>query len=255
MFEQIRMAEAEKRYQPLSFAASLTAQTIVAGIALALPLMHVARIEARLPDNILFLPKQLGSVDPVRTAVTRQITTSNLSGNSQLVHSYLAFQWPSKIPARVATGPDVDGAPVFAIGAPGFGDPNGVPTGMPVEIANQRIVQVAPPEPPHHAAAQQAAALPRIRVGGGVQAAKLIFGPKPVYPPMAKAARISGSVHLSALISADGRIRGLQLVSGHPLLTQAAFNAVKQWVYQPTLLNGEPVEVLTEIDVNFVLNQ
>jgi len=95
----------------------------------------------------------------------------------------------------------------------------------------------------------------RIRVGGNVQQAKLIYGPKPVYPPLAKQARIQGVVRLTAVIGTDGTIQNLQVVSGHPLLIPAALEAVKQWRYQPTLLNGEPVEVITQIDVNFTLTQ
>ena len=83
----------------------------------------------------------------------------------------------------------------------------------------------------------------RIKVGGNVQSAKLVRQPRPVYPPLAKQARISGVVKLSAVISKDGTIKELQVISGHPLLVPAALEAVKQWVYQPTLLNGEPVEV------------
>ena len=78
-----------------------------------------------------------------------------------------------------------------------------------------------------------------------MQQAKLIRQPKPVYPPLAKQARISGVVHLTAVIAKDGTIQDLKVISGHPLLVQAAMEAVKQWVYQPTLLNGEPVEVVT----------
>jgi protein TonB len=79
--------------------------------------------------------------------------------------------------------------------------------------------------------------------------------PKPVYPPLAKQARISGVVHLAAVISKDGTIQDLKVISGHPLLIPSALEAVKQWVYQPTQLNGEPVEVSTQIDVNFTLSQ
>jgi len=88
-----------------------------------------------------------------------------------------------------------------------------------------------------------------------VQSAKLVRQPRPNYPPLAKQARISGVVKLSAVIAKDGTIRELQTISGHPLLVPAALEAVKQWVYQPTLLNGEPVEVQTQIDVNFTLSQ
>ena len=95
----------------------------------------------------------------------------------------------------------------------------------------------------------------QIRVGGNVQAAKLIKQPKPVYPPLAKQARIQGMVRFNAVIGQDGTIQNLTLVSGHPLLVPSATEAVRQWVYQPTLLNGEPVEVVTQIDVNFTLSQ
>ena len=88
-----------------------------------------------------------------------------------------------------------------------------------------------------------------------MQAAKLVRQPKPVYPPLAKQARIQGTVRFNAVIGKDGTIQNLTLVSGHPLLVPSATEAVSQWVYQPTLLNGEPVEVVTQIDVNFTLSQ
>jgi protein TonB len=77
----------------------------------------------------------------------------------------------------------------------------------------------------------------------------------PIYPPLARQTRISGTVRLHAIISKDGSIQQLEVMSGHPLLQQAALDAVRQWRYQPTLLNGEPVEVDTTIDVIFSLNQ
>ena len=94
----------------------------------------------------------------------------------------------------------------------------------------------------------------RITIGGNVQQAKLVSQPKPVYPPLAKRARISGVVHLSALIGKEGNVIDLKVISGHPLLIPSALEAVQQWVYQKTLLNGEPVEVMTQIDVNYTLS-
>ena len=76
-----------------------------------------------------------------------------------------------------------------------------------------------------------------------------------LYPPLARQTRISGTVKLHAIIGKDGTVQQLQVVSGHPLLVQSALDAVRQWRYQPTLLNGEPVEVDTEIDVIFSLAQ
>jgi len=117
------------------------------------------------------------------------------------------------------------------------------------------VPTAAPPPPPPPPKKETKAAPQRIRVGGNVQAANLVSQQKPVYPPLAKQARISGTVELSAIIGRDGRVQDLKVVKGHPLLVQAALDAVKNWVYRPTLLNGEPVEVSTTIDVNFTLSQ
>jgi protein TonB len=94
-----------------------------------------------------------------------------------------------------------------------------------------------------------------LKVGGNVQAARILNRVQPLYPPLARQTRISGTVRLHAIISKDGSIQQLEVISGHPLLQQAALDAVRQWRYQPTLLNGEPVEVDTTIDVIFSLNQ
>ena len=88
-----------------------------------------------------------------------------------------------------------------------------------------------------------------------MQQTKLISQPRPVYPLEAKQARIQGVVKLNATIAKDGTMQHLEVISGHPMLIPAALDAVRQWVYQPTLLNGQPVEVQTDIDVNFTLSQ
>jgi protein TonB len=115
------------------------------------------------------------------------------------------------------------------------------------------VPAAAPPPAPKEA--PKAATPQRIRVGGNVQAANLIKKITPPYPQLAKQARIQGTVRFTAIIGKDGTIQNLQLIQGHPLLVPAAQEAVKQWVYKPTLLNGEPVEVVTQIDVNFTLSQ
>jgi protein TonB len=114
-------------------------------------------------------------------------------------------------------------------------------------------IGAAPPPPPPPPKPKPAA--PTVaRIGGNVQASKLIKQPKPVYPPLAKAARVQGTVKFQATIGKDGTIQNLQLLSGPPLLVPSAMAAVQQWTYQPTLLNGEAVDVITTIDVNFTLN-
>ena len=93
-----------------------------------------------------------------------------------------------------------------------------------------------------------------IRVGGNVQAARALYKVQPVYPEKARRTGITGTVRLHVIVAKDGAMKQLEVVSGHPLLQQAALDAVRQWRYQPTLLNGSPVEVDTVIDVIFTLN-
>jgi protein TonB len=92
-------------------------------------------------------------------------------------------------------------------------------------------------------------------VGGAVAESKLVQKVLPIYPRLAKSARVDGVVEFSAVINKEGRIENLRLVRGHPLLVNAAREAVSQWRYQPTLLNGQPVEVITNITVHFRLSQ
>jgi len=93
----------------------------------------------------------------------------------------------------------------------------------------------------------------RVRVSQGVTQGLLLRKVPPNYPPLARQARIQGTVLLQAQISKEGNIENLQLISGHPMLAPAAIEAVKQWKYKPYLLNGEPVEVETQVQVNFTL--
>ena len=95
--------------------------------------------------------------------------------------------------------------------------------------------------------------LKRVRVGGTVASANLIHQVKPVYPKDAKKHHITGTVLLHATIGHDGTVENLEYVSGPPELTASALEAVKQWRYKPTLLNGEPVQVDTTIAVTYTL--
>jgi protein TonB len=97
-------------------------------------------------------------------------------------------------------------------------------------------------------------AVQRVRVSQGVTQGMVIHRVQPTYPPLARTARVQGSVVLAAIIGKDGTVQNLHVMSGHPLLTQAALDAVKQWRYKPYILNGEPVEVDTQITVNFTLS-
>jgi protein TonB len=107
---------------------------------------------------------------------------------------------------------------------------------------------LAPVSPPPPGAPQQ------IRVESTLQAANLIKKVVPVYPLLAKSAGVEGMVRFTALIGKDGKIRNLKLISGPSPLVDAASEAVKRWVYRPTLLNGQPLEVITDINVNFTIS-
>jgi protein TonB len=119
----------------------------------------------------------------------------------------------------------------------------GVPGGSVGGVLGGIVGSSAPPPP--------VARPERIRVSSGVAAGLKIHDVDPVYPQMAKIAHIQGDVTLSAKISKTGSIEDLKIVSGHPLLAQAAMEAVKQWKYKPYGLNGEPVEIETTILVHF----
>ena len=93
----------------------------------------------------------------------------------------------------------------------------------------------------------------RVRVSEDIVQGLMLKKVPPVYPPLAKQARIQGTVLLKVTISKSGDVENLQLISGHPMLAPAAIEAVKQWKYKPYLLNGEPVEVETQVQVNFTL--
>ncbi|HEV2697174.1 MAG TPA: energy transducer TonB, partial [Terriglobales bacterium] len=126
------------------------------------------------------------------------------------------------------------------------GVPGGVPGGQMNGVIGG-IISNAPMAVPK-------VAVQRVRVSQGVTQGMVLHKVQPTYPPLARTARVQGSVVLAAIIGKDGSIQNLHVLSGHPLLQQAALEAVKQWKYRPYILNGEPVEVDTQVTVNFTLS-
>jgi len=164
------------------------------------------------------------------------------------------LQEPTSIPAHIV--PVHDELPPLS--QPSFvGVPGGIDGGLPsaaLDPVLQSMLRNTGPQPPALPAPKPAPRQP-IRVGGQVIAAKLVYRPTPVYPELARLTRTQGDVEFEAIIGKDGSIEQLKVVRGHPLLVKAALDAVRQWRYQPTLLNGEPVEVLTDITVTFKLGE
>ena len=154
---------------------------------------------------------------------------------------------PTKIPKKIEMIKEDEAPPQIASTGVVGGVPGGVPGGSMNGVLGS-VLSSMPTVAPKIATPQ------RVRVSSGVSQGLLVRRVQPSYPPLARQARIQGTVILQAEISKDGSIQNLQLISGHPMLAPAAIEAVKQWKYRPYLLNGEPVEVETQIQVNFTLS-
>jgi protein TonB len=153
---------------------------------------------------------------------------------------------PTKIPQKVQMIKEDEAPPAVGVAGVVGGVPGGVPGGAIGGVLGSMISSTPTAVP-------KAATPQRVRVSQGVSQGLLVHQVKPTYPPLARQARIQGTVVLQAVIGKDGSIQNLKVVSGHPMLAPAALEAVKQWRYKPYFLNGEPVEVDTTINVNFTL--
>jgi protein TonB len=243
MFDQSILLDAPAGRKPVALFASFSAQIAAVGVLLLVPLLyHDVLPEVKLPMllPLAFLPQ---APPPVQTAAK----SAPQSTRPSILHP--VFRIPSTLapltPSTESVGAFIDAPPV--------GDIVGTPHGDVLPFLTQARVlpkplgpEVIPAKPPSKPAAQ-------LQVGGDVQAAKITNRVIPTYPLMARQSRIAGTVKLIGVIAKDGTVQKLQVVSGHPFLVQAALAAVRQWVYRPTLLNGEPVEVIAPIDVIFTL--
>ncbi len=245
MFEQTFVDTQTRARQPWSLAASAAVQTGLVGLLLIIPLLHPEGPMMRLDGPpVVYRPMTMAPIPVVIPAGSKIARPTGLVFSSALTA-------PRTVPTGVVRITD---APEF-VGEVGsipsaVGDAintliGAIPkAGVPAVVKPPATV-VETPQPP---------AAP-LRVSTNVQAALLIFGPKPVYPPLARATRQQGRVRLQAIVGADGAIRNLRLISGPPLLVESALEAVGRWRYRPTILNGVPVEVTTEVEVNFTLSQ
>ena len=238
MFEQTFVNTGPATKKPWTMGFSVTLQAIAVGVALLMPLLHPGVIH---PDfnlqRALYLTKLAQPPAPPPThavAIKRR------------ARAFTGLIAPRSVPRAIDMTPE---APPEVSGGALDG-----PIGFAALLPEQPVLPPAVAQPPPPVAPKLSTPPAQLRVSSGTQAAKLIFGPSPAYPALAKAARIQGTVKLEAFIANDGAIRNLHVVSGPPLLVKAAIDAVQQWRYQPTLLSGEPVEVVTGIDVNFRLN-
>jgi protein TonB len=230
-----------KTNKPWTVVVSMLFQMVFLGILILIPLIYTEALPKAMLATMIVAPPP-PPPPPPPPAVTQIVKVKpqvHLMDAGKLVA-------PKVIPKDIKiikeeAEPDMAGASGGVPGGVAGGSMGGVIGGVIGGMGG------APPPPKPTAS--------RIRQGGSVQAALLVNKVQPVYPPLARQTRISGTVRLHAIISKSGSVESLEVLSGHPLLVRAAMDAVQQWKYKPTLLNGEPVEVDTTIDVIFSLNQ
>jgi len=219
---------------------SVFLQAFLIGIMILIPLIYTEALPKQQLMTFLVAPPPPPPPPPPAAPEVRVVKVVQTDiENGQL-------RTPTKIPQKVAMIKEEEAPPpVSSMGGVMGGVPGGVPGGSMGGVLGG-ILSSTPTAAPK-------LAVQRVRVSQGVSEGNLISQMKPPYPPMAKMARVQGAVVLQALISKQGTIQNLRVVSGHPMLVQAALDAVKQWRYRPYLLNGEPVEVETQITLNFSL--
>jgi len=214
---------------------SFAVQTAAAGLVLLLSMLYTDALPIHKLISTLQAPPPPAAQAPEEAHVKLQ------TQSSELAHGVLVP--PREIPKSIAMVRDEPDAITAGSQTPGL--PNGF-SGAPQNTIITEILRSAPTVAP-------AVKKERVRVSSGVAQGLLIRQVKPQYPPLARQARIQGTVALRAVIGKDGTVQDVHVVSGHPLLTAAAIEAVKQWLYRPYYLNGEPVPVDTQVDVAFTL--
>ena len=215
-------------------------QVSLLGIMILIPLIYTEALPKGLLATMLVAPPPPPPPPPppAPQQIVRVRPIQRIINNGKMVA-------PTVIPKDVKMIKEEELPPETYAGVSG-GVPGGIPGGSAGGVLGGILGGAAPPPPKEQKK--------RITVGGNVQQAMLLDKIQPVYPPLAKQARISGTVRLHAIIAKDGSIQQLEVVNGHPLLVQSALDAVRRWRYKPTLLNGDPVEVDTFIDVVFTLS-
>jgi periplasmic protein TonB len=244
MFDDLVISSAHptKTNKPWTVTLSVIIQTGIVVVMILIPLIYTEALPKGMLTTFLVAPAPPPPPPPPAAAVPRIVKpVARLIHNGQMMA-------PTVIPKKVEMIKEEELPPdVGNVGVVG-GVPGGVPGGSAGGVLGGIIGGVGSALPPPPKAAPS-----RIRVGGNVQSASLVRQVMPVYPPIAKTAHISGTVVLHAIIAKDGTVEELTYISGPQLLMKNAMDAVKQWRYRPTLLNGEPVEVDTTISVVFTL--
>src|SRR5271166_3487124 len=220
---------------------SFTLQVLLICILILIPLIYTDALPKQQLMTFLVAPPPPPPPPPPPAAAVVKVVKIQ----SELVNGQL--RTPTKIPQKIQMIKEEEAPPDLG----GVGVVGGVPGGVPGGSTGGVIGGILSSQP---VAVPKVATPQRVRVSSGVSQGLLIKKVTPNYPPLARQARIQGKVILQAEISKEGTIQNLQLISGHAMLAPAAIEAVKQWRYKPYLLNGEPVAVETQVEVNFSLS-
>jgi protein TonB len=232
MFDQLVISSPNptKTHKSWTVALSAIVQSIILGILILIPLIYTEALPKGMLNTFLVAPAP-PPPPPPPAAPVKAVRAPRVVQLNKMVA-------PTVIPKNVAIVKD-EAPVIYTNGGVDGGTGGGILNGI---IGSGGS---GPPPPPKAAS--------RIRVGGNVQAAALVNKVTPQYPPIAKTAHVAGTVILHAIIAKDGSIQELQYMSGPPLLMKSAMDAVREWRYKPTMLNGDPVEVDTTISVVFSL--
>jgi protein TonB len=237
MFDDLLESTNEKKKTNKGWSVILSGllQAVILSVLILIPLIYTEALPKAMLSTLLIAPPP-PPPPPPPPAVVKTI----VKPVARLIQSGKLMQ-PRAIPKEVAVFKEAELPPDVI-------NNTGVTGGVFGGIPGQGMVSgpVAPPPP-------KPSAPTRVKQGGNVTAASIITQTRPLYPPLARQARIQGNVVLHAIIDKDGKVAQLEVISGHPLLVQSALDAVKQWRYKPTTLNGDPVEVDTTITVTFTM--
>ncbi len=233
----------KKTNKPWSVVLSAIVQGIIVVVFVLIPLIYTEALPKQLLTTFLVAPAPPPPPPPPAAAAPRIVKPV-----ARLIQAGKMMA-PTVIPKKVEMIKEEEMPPdVGAVGVVG-GVPGGIAGGSAGGVLGGIIGGTGGGMPPPPKPTQS-----RVRIGGNVQAAKMIRQIQPLYPQIAKTAHVQGTVMLHAIIAKDGSVQELQYISGPALLMRSAMDAVRQWKYQPTLLNGEPVEVDTTISVVFTLS-
>ncbi len=237
MFEQTFIEVQAGGKKPYTVLFSLLIQVAALAVLIIVPLIYTQVLPQAKLRSVFAAPTPPPPAIPKAPNTTVRTTAARPSFPPFFVKNLIVRSTPPQ--REVAVG-----------AAPNLGE--GVMGGDSYATVPVDAIQVRSPEPPATPVAREPI-VKRVR-RGTMEASQLIHKVQPEYPPMAKQIHVQGAVEFTAVISKEGTIENLQLVRGHPILVAAARDAILQWRYKPTILNGEPVEVITNITVNFILN-